>query len=175
MQNKYYAGIGSRSTPKEVLDQMTDLASQLEKMGWWLRSGGAQGADLAFQRGVQENAQIWVPWPSFAADLQCAYIEHQWFCPSSDDMEAFSSVDQFHPAPDKLSNAARLLMARNYRQIVGQGEPNSSFVICWTENGLKKGGTAQAIKIAESLKIPVYNLFDLTPDEILSKIASTHK
>lgn len=170
---KYYAGIGSRSTPPEVLDQMTELAGWLEKMGWWLRSGGAQGADLAFQRGVQTNAQIWIPWPTFSADLQIAYCEHEWRCVGRDtdtDKEADASVDRFHPAPDKLSRGARLLMARNYRQIIGWNEPNSSFVICWTEGGLKKGGTAQAIKIAESLNIPVFNLFNLTPFEILDKV-----
>jgi predicted Rossmann fold nucleotide-binding protein DprA/Smf involved in DNA uptake len=48
----YYAGIGARSTPPQILSVMTRLASKLEGMGYTLRSGGAAGADTAFERGV---------------------------------------------------------------------------------------------------------------------------
>ena len=33
-----------------------------------------------------------------------------------------------------------------------------SFVVCWTEGGLLKGGTAQALRIATALNIPIINL-----------------
>jgi hypothetical protein len=33
-----------------------------------------------------------------------------------------------------------------------------SLVICWTEGGKPKGGTAQGIRIAEHYGIPVFNL-----------------
>jgi predicted Rossmann fold nucleotide-binding protein DprA/Smf involved in DNA uptake len=42
---KYYAGIGSRETPKDICDIMTQLAIKLANNGWVLRSGGAKGAD----------------------------------------------------------------------------------------------------------------------------------
>ncbi len=52
--SKYYAGIGSRKTPPEMMSLMTDLAARLEEQGWILRSGGAIGADSAFQLGVKD-------------------------------------------------------------------------------------------------------------------------
>lgn len=168
--NKYYAGIGSRETPTDILDQMTDLAGLLEDNGWWLRSGGAGGADEAFQKGVKTNAQIWLPWATFSQDLQKQYPKHEYKWCAYNDADAIKSVHDFHPAPDRLSRGGLALMKRNYRQIVGYNEPNSSFVVCWTKNGEKKGGTAQAIKIAESLNIPVYNMFSLTKYEILAKV-----
>jgi len=34
----------------------------------------------------------------------------------------------------------------------------SDFIVCYTENGKMKGGTAQALRIAEDYKIPVFNI-----------------
>jgi hypothetical protein len=52
-----YAGIGSRETPKEVLDQMTEVAKELGSKGFTLNTGisfaGKQeGADRAFASGA---------------------------------------------------------------------------------------------------------------------------
>ena len=44
--NRAYAGIGSRETPDQVLQIMTDLAVALAKEKFTLRSGGAGGADI---------------------------------------------------------------------------------------------------------------------------------
>ena len=60
-----YAGIGSRRTPDDVLEQMTQLAQELGKLGWTLRSGGADGADRAFQDGAEAvggRREILLPW-----------------------------------------------------------------------------------------------------------------
>ena len=48
----YYAGIGSRETPEEVLHVMISLGKALCKQGWGLSSGGAPGADQAFYHPV---------------------------------------------------------------------------------------------------------------------------
>lgn len=71
---KYYTGIGSRETPQDVLDYMTYLGETLAPY-YILRSGKAQGADEAFQLGVEKkqkqegfkhvHAQIFTPWKSF--------------------------------------------------------------------------------------------------------------
>lgn len=46
-----YCGIGSRKAPKHVLDLMTKIGESFAKKGLLLRSGGAIGADTAFERG----------------------------------------------------------------------------------------------------------------------------
>lgn len=61
MNNKYYAGIGSRNFPAAVLENMTKIAARLEKAGYTLRSGGAGGADTAFSLGVEAAARGKVP------------------------------------------------------------------------------------------------------------------
>ncbi len=70
---------------------------------------------------------------------------------------AFESVKQFHPNPAALKQSVTKLHARNYMII-----ENTHFVVCWTPGGELKGGTAQGIRIAESLGIYVYNLGDPT-------------
>ena len=58
---KYFAGIGSRETPQDILKLMTKSAYRLEQLGYVLRSGGARGADKAFELGVMnlKNRRIY--------------------------------------------------------------------------------------------------------------------
>ena len=64
---RIYAGIGSRETPAEVQGIMRALAAKMEQDNWLLRSGGARGADAAFEAGVSNPAHraIFLPGQSF--------------------------------------------------------------------------------------------------------------
>ena len=157
-----YAGIGSRSTPPQILNLMTQLASKLENLGYTLRSGGAAGADTAFERGVSNpaNRQIYLPGPNFNLKTagQLGFIDStklpNW-------QQAIATVNQFHPAPEKLSEYARNLMARNAMQVLGQtmNQP-AKMVVAWTPGGQVTGGTGQALRMAQAYKIPIRNLGD---------------
>lgn len=139
---------------------MTRLAEALNYEGWMLRSGGADGADTAFEMGIPfpHNHQIFLPSRSFngrsAEDIGMY---------DASSLPAFSqalkTVDKYHPAPHRLSNFARKLMARNAMQVLGPDlKTPSSFVIAWTPGGRLEGGTSQAIRIANDYNIPVFNL-----------------
>ena len=167
---RFWAGIGSRQTPMGVLDDMRKIAHELEICGYTLRSGNADGADAAFASGVEKHAQIWLPYKNFNVEYQFLRPDHIYKLLVPYDPEALLSAKEFHPAPERLGVNGLLLMARNFRQIVGRNEPNSEFVICWTPGGKEKGGTAQALRIAKSLEIPIYNLFNLTSKQIFSEI-----
>lgn len=169
VETKFFAGIGSRETPVKVLKMMGKLSTYLTELGYTLRSGHADGADMAFEQSAK-SAHIFLPWRGFNCQINKPLPDHKHFVVLPSDKEALSSVYKFHPKPSALSPGAIKLMARNYRQIVGQNLPNSEFVICWTSDGGYTGGTAQAMKIADSLNIPVYNLFNEDVyDLILSK------
>lgn len=144
----YYAGIGSRITPPEIGEFMTDIAKKLDSIGYTLRSGGADGADTYFERGAT-NKDIY---------LGSVVVK---------DKRALESVDKYHPYPSALKPYARNLMARNCLQILGPiGSNRSQFVVCWTRDGCtihqdrkrSTGGTGQAISIASDYGIPVFNL-----------------
>jgi len=148
----YYTGIGSRETPEEVLSLFTIVGEFLAKKGYILRSGGAKGADKAFEVGCDKakgKKEIYLPWRKFENSNSNLIVK---------DKRAFDIAKQFHPYWHNLSNGAKKLQARNSHQVLGQDLSTlSKFVICWTQNGSGRGGTGQAIRIAKYYDIPVFD------------------
>lgn len=154
---KSYAGIGSRDTPPDVLELITKIAIKLDSQGYVLNSGGANGADTAFEHG-STNKQIFLPSDSFNGRFHNDSTHYNYQRLPHKDL-AEETVGLFHPAAHKLSDYAFKLMARNTFQVLGKDLQSSvEFVICWTPEGKEVGGTSQAIRIAKSVKIPVFNL-----------------
>lgn len=160
MKKRIYAGIGSRETPKEVLQDMQFIGAALAVRNATLRSGGAGGADSAFEHGcnlMKGAKEIYIPWDGFnnrENGREGAIIP-----PFND--QVFEYARAFHPNWAACSDGAKKLHARNLYQIGGIDLNTAvDFVVCWTKDGKASGGTGQAIRIAESLQIPVFNLFD---------------
>ena len=68
MMNKIYAGIGARALPESVADFFIHLGRELANDGWTLRSGAADGADAAFEKGCDISGgvkEIYLPWKEF--------------------------------------------------------------------------------------------------------------
>lgn len=151
--NKIYTGIGSRSCPDDILGRMSQIAAVLASKGYTLRSGGADGADLAFEIGcdsVKGNKEIYLPWKNFNNNKSNLYKISP---------EAYKLAESIHPAWSRLSLGAKKLHARNIYQCLGHTlDTPSDFLICWTSKGEKIGGTRTAIILAEQKGIPVYNL-----------------
>lgn len=150
---KYYTGVGSRETPGDIYDKIVSISSILAKKQYILRSGGANGADSAFEYGCyKENGQkeIYLPWRGFNNNNSNLYNVSK---------EALELAAVIHPAWRNLSQAGKKLHARNCYQVLGQNlDTPSDFLICWTKNGLEIGGTRTAIVLAKKYNIPVYNL-----------------
>lgn len=139
---KFYAGVGSRETPEDILARMTKCAVSMRKNGLILRSGGAKGADSAFEDGAGKHKEIFT---------------------ANGHIPLWTNVmtDFFHPAPDKLSDYARKLMNRNSLILLGEdGNTPVEFVVCWTKNGEAVGGSGQAIRMAEYFGIKVFNFYN---------------
>jgi hypothetical protein len=165
-QMVFYTGIGSRSTPDNVLKLFTSLGKTFAHMGLVLRSGGALGADEAFERGcdlVPGKKEIYLPWKGFNGNDSFLYTPSQ---------KAMEIAEQYHPAWDNCSSAAKKLHARNSHQVLGANLLcPSNFVVCWTP---PTGGTNQALRVAEAHNIECLNLFnfgnDLSETAILNKL-----
>lgn len=151
-----YAGIGSRKTPPIALQQMKTIGRELAAT-WHLRSGYADGADQAFFFGAMEGkgtATNFIPWEGFNG------------APGNDERfvvgyspEAMNIAKQFHPNWDACSSAVKLLHMRNVFQIAGLDlNTPVDMVVCWTKDGKRGGGTGQALRIAEYLKIPIFDI-----------------
>ncbi|NBX49006.1 hypothetical protein EBT25_03520 [bacterium] len=158
----HYAGVGARATPSHILEVMHYLARKLESKGYILRSGGAAGADSAFESGVMnpQNREIYLPGRSFNQKFagQQGYIDATTL-PSWN--QAMATVAQYHPKVEALSNFARSLMARNAMQVLGRAmDAPAKMLIAWTPSGQITGGTGQALRIANAYKVPIRNLGD---------------
>lgn len=153
---RYYAGIGSKKTPQAQLDEMESVATVLGNQGWHLRSGFADGADMAFWRGAHDKAVTnFIPWPGFnAAPRNDPRFVVPVFTP-----HLMSIAEQVHPVWNKLADSVRRLHSRNVCQVLGEDlNTPSLMVVCWTEGGKGGGGTGQAIRIANLYGIPVFDL-----------------
>ena len=157
-----YAGVGSRDTPNDVQAWMERIAEQLARDGMVLRSGGARGADTAFETGCDRaggRKEIYLPEsPDKRSKREANGVDvfggaQPWAEPEA---------KRHHPAWHRLYGYGKKAMIRNVHQIVGwtwEG-PWSVVVIAWTPGGNGKGGTGQAYRMAkhEDYRIPVIEL-----------------
>lgn len=171
-----FTGIGSRKTPEATQQLIRIIAKQLAESGWLLRSGHAEGADMAFEMGciMGDGAkEIYLPWKGFnkAPQNHGDYIVVR----PSPELHDFSAG--FHPNWNACSQAAKLLHMRNGLQMLGpDGDQPADMVICWTPGGTRSGGTGQALRIADAYKIPVFDLaLPETPELLCAFVVEREK
>lgn len=149
------AGIGSRETPQDILVEMQKIGMWCFFDKHWVRSGHADGADWAFERGAQDQCIAYLPWDGFNKHLESnAHLRVV-----KPNCHTIKITKEFHPAFDKLSYGALCLMCRNVCQVLGQSlDSPVDAVVCWTKDGEASGGTGQAMRIADSRGIKILNM-----------------
>lgn len=161
-----YAGIGSRKTPPDILLQMTEIARELELLGYTLNTGITfrgieEGADAAFSKGTTKKNL-------FSPEKQGSRLLEQ------------TIAKEIHPAPYALVRkgpGGLKLMARNTNQVFGDKlNTPVDFVLFWakeTSNPLRvEGGTGQAVEMARRKGIPTINMVDSNWKEQLHGVIS---
>jgi hypothetical protein len=160
-----YTGIGSRKTPANLLKLMQTIGFRLGSIGIRLRSGGAEGADCAFEVGarwaIKEHQDseplIYLPYPGFRGKSGIT------FAPNSQIWkEATRIIRDLHPAWDRCSDFAKKAHTRNAFQILGSDlRTPSQFLVFYAEvsRGEIQGGTRTAVVLAQKFEIPCFNLF----------------
>lgn len=149
-----YAGIGSRKTPTHILSKMKEMAYTLSVSNVILRTGGALGADSAFIHGNdkhdENNCRLYLPWNGYN-DFSTDQIKlPAW---------AFVMAKEYHRNWDNCSIGTMRMHTRNCLIVLGDsGDDPVDFIICYTDGGKITSGTGMALKIANAMDIPVYNL-----------------
>lgn len=140
MNSIYYAGIGSRKSPENILPVMINLAKAMDREKYILRSGGAKGersADMAFASGT---------------------LHREIFRPIDATPEAIEVAMSLHPAPHNCSDYTKKLHGRNVQIMLGRHlDKYVKFMVCWTDNE-NRGGTSMGIRIAKKFGIDYFNL-----------------
>lgn len=155
-------GIGSRRTPRNVLDLMSHLGSEIVSHNYIIRSGGAPGADTAFELPARlhrpDLVEVYLPWPKFNGR------DSQFTGPTQKAILVVSELLKYWPL---LAPSVQMLHSRNVHQLLGINcNTPSDIVICWTPDGASSfeectkhtGGTGTAIKLASVIGVPIVNL-----------------
>lgn len=159
----YYTGIGSRSTPGNILWVMQLLGTSLAWQGFGLRSGGAVGADTCFEAGAQIGNGYYEIFYQRHYECKAApegkrpvlYCDYAPLIAS----QARNIAKRLHPRWEFLNEGVRELMTRNVFQVLGVDLKNpSQMVLCWTPNAKNVGGTSLALNLAREHNITIYNL-----------------
>ena len=157
----YYAGIGSRKTPQDILKIMERIGEACTGEGYILRSGGAPGADMAFEKGCTGKKrsmestctgkkEIWNPWKN-------KITIHDWA------VQKATEVCWEYPLA-RMKPFVQALIVRNMYQIFGEsGVQPVDFVVYWCpgnplEKGFESGGTRYAVRAADTAGIRTFNL-----------------
>lgn len=151
----HYAGVGARETPSHVLRRMEVCAKRLREKDYVLRSGGAVGADYAWELGSHGRNHI-----LRATDAT---------------PEAIELASQYHDFWHNCDPYVRKLHGRNAMIVLGNNldEP-VRFVACWTQGGHDVGGTGMAIRIAEAKRIPVFNFWEDDAEAKIKEFVLSH-
>jgi hypothetical protein len=158
----YYTGVGSHKIdeiPSQKLMDAVIIAKTLESWKFILRSGGAEGFDRAFESGVVNTKNMVI----YSQDTKFNVNDDLWH-------KAVDIALRNHPYPENAKKYIRWI-GRNPFQVLGDrlDEP-SSFLICWTNNGKDIGGTGTTMRVAKEFGVPIYNLHDMSREEILKDI-----
>lgn len=176
-----YAGVGSRQTPTPILEAMDRIAQTLGNAGVALSTGGAHGADHAFETGaLRTRAPLTVhtPWPGYngyrpgsTGPFGIDVIRPR---PGAT-IQNHSYTDlarAHHPAWSRLTRGPRALFIRNVSILAGALDPDGDLlpiraVLAYTPTGLAHGrpagGTGHTLRVAAQLRIPTINLSPRTP------------
>lgn len=198
MTELIYTGVGTQATPENICKVFTYLGAELGSRMIRLRSGHADGSDLAFEAGSplvlgdgfdrRLGREIYLPWKNFNGRRKYfdPYIERVqddegYYIPDehwSTYQKAIEIAKSVIPWWDKLKPSHQRLHTRNVYQVLGLDLTRpSEFLVCYAEKdnrGEPKGGTRTAIKIAEKYNVPVFNRFDYEDDDSFIEAVLKH-
>lgn len=156
-------GIGTRKTNSQAFAMLYKIARRMAHHGWKLRSGGALGADTAWEKGFEgfDAKEIFLSRGTsldIAKNAACGRISDYgdiW-------LDAEDIASRLHARWDYLDPTSQALHTRNVFQILGMDLNTKTDVVAAYAppfGASVKGGTATAYNLARAKGIPTFNLW----------------
>lgn len=167
------AGIGSRKTSKQGLHELGEVGKFIADRKGWVRSGHAEGADMAFEKSARDQTIVYLPWARFGGPFFTNNVVDFEAQPQDIKDHALAESARYHPNWTGLKRSVQKLMARNYFQVMGTNSKPVDAVVCWADvdrDYNELGGTGQACRIARDNDIPVFNLRYMKLDFVLEQL-----
>lgn len=152
-----YAISGDKETPPEILVKVQSLLTQLEGLGWTVRTGTDGPVEELAAKGTSKNELI-LPW----SDFNGYQSKLTWTTE-----RARIIAKRFSPVYDTLPKGVQTIQAKNARLVLGHNMISPSrFLIVWSPDGAecgkqctnKTGFMKHIISIASAAGVPVFNL-----------------
>lgn len=168
---KPYVITGNAAAPKEIMEQMKRIATELEEFGYTIRTGGMEGPDDYLENCVKDN-ELYIPWKKF--NKKPEEITKLYF----NSPESLAIAKMFHPTFDGLHFSVQAFLAKNARMVLGDKlKSPAMFIICWSEDAIESGllrtartgNMGHVLAIAQAMKIPVFNLAKPDAEQRLKK------
>lgn len=172
----YVTTIGATDIGNAHFSFCEELGFFVCEQGYSIRSGKVPGSDQAYQIGFEKalrdndfisDPQIFLPWKTFERHNVFVSDRYDRFNYTAENINKASEIiKDVHPVWDRLTDGQKVFHIRNVFQILGEDcETPSSFLIACApqdKEGLPKGGTRSAYKIALDRGIPCINIYDLS-------------
>lgn len=163
----WFAGVGSRETPDDILELMRLISQALYAQGYALSSGDAEGADTAFYEGAlmsphyhQLGARIYLAWNG----VRNRYHDPNNYFYDASKFPTWESANSIalecRGSWEGLKRGGIAMHTRNVFQIMGQmlTDPVKSIIYWGIPVGKSekvKGGTNTALQLAIKCDIPI--------------------
>lgn len=151
-----YVATGPRDTPPPIVEKIVSIVKELETRGYTLRNAGREPVEDLFEKSVTRK-EVHLPWRGFL-DKDSKFT----FAPEA----AKVLAARYYPGYEGLKPAIQAFLAADVRMIMGKELRSPAlFLITWSEDGAessqertaKTGTVAQAIAVASTLRIPIFN------------------
>ena len=156
--------IGSRETPRRVLDVMSLAGQSLSGAGHFSLSGGAPGADESWlSRYDRERSLRIIPYEGFNGLRTGVGVKVWKDFPNEVRIRSVIKARAVTSYWDECSDIVRTLFARNALQVLGEDcQSPVDMVLFYAPIRFSSvtGGTRVAVDIAKQHGIPVYNLYE---------------
>lgn len=183
----YVTCIGATNITQIQFSIVQELGFFLCEQGYSIRSGRAPGADQGFQSGFEKalresdvirDPQIFLPWRTFEKDNGfTSNLYTRWDYSKESIQKASEIAATVHPVWNELTQGQRLFHIRNVFQSLGEDtETPSAFLIACApqdKEGLPRGGTRTAYKIALDRGIPCINIDGLSRNIVYDWLEKT--
>lgn len=156
----FYVGTGDADTPADIVQTMRRLGRQLAREGWTLRTNGADGANSAYEQGVDSvpgAKELYLPWRGYNGRREGQFGASE---------AARELAAAAHPGWHRATDSVKSLLATNCHLLLGRDlNTPARFLVTWTPDGAvfeserstKTGSTALLIVLAERHHIPRFN------------------
>lgn len=160
---KPYVVTGNKDAPASVLDDIKELVTKLEKLGFTTRTGGLEGIDQVAE-DTSKNIELYLPWNGFNNKQTKLYWNDK---ASLQAAKIYQAAKAASPVFESLKPAIQAFLAKNARMVLGtKFDSGCLFLLCWSEDGAetkkdvtaRTGNVGHVILIANSIGVPIFNL-----------------